>query len=163
MRPILTALLFAAALALALASAAHAAGANLTWSSSGYGDDKQVRLKSPLGVACNDAGAVVVADTGNGRLVRFDLKDGVLIAGAELKFAKGTPAMAQLTRSGEPLVFDRRGRRVVRLAKDGSLAFVDPLDGPDGAGLSVTAFRLDAADGVYLLESSPPRVRLACS
>ena len=40
-----------------------------------YSDDQGVSLKQPEGVACSDDGVLVVADTGNSRLLRYRLKD----------------------------------------------------------------------------------------
>ena len=45
-------------------------------------DDKEEPLRAPEGVACSDKGALVVADSGNGRLLTYSYRDGRLTGGA---------------------------------------------------------------------------------
>ena len=40
-----------------------------------YGDDRGLGLKHPEGVACNQGNLIIVADTGNGRLLQYTYKD----------------------------------------------------------------------------------------
>ena len=42
-------------------------------------------MKQPEGVACSDSPSFVVADTGNGRLLTYTFKEGVVEGGAEIK------------------------------------------------------------------------------
>src|SRR6266496_749666 len=90
------------ALAVLLPLAARADSLSFTYSASIYQDAKEVALRSPEGVACT-GGSLVVADTGNRRLLTFALKEsgiisqtgevklGQLTSPVELKGAPATP------------------------------------------------------------------------
>ncbi len=54
-----------------------------------YVDEKGGSIRLPEGVACDDKSLVVVADTGNGRLLRFTFQDGTAKGGGR---DKGPPA-----------------------------------------------------------------------
>lgn len=140
----------AAALAVLLAAgAARAQSLALTPQVEVYQDAKEAQLRAPEGVACRDDGAVLVADTGNGRFLRFTWKDGVLSAATELKVPQVTvPADVQLDATGAGfLVLDRKEKRIARVDDKGSFAgWLDPKGftrgsvvpagfsaGPDGA------------------------------
>jgi hypothetical protein len=139
-------------LALVLLAAASTARADLALVSRGpvYADTKNGPLKAPEGVACAD-GALVVADTGNGRLVSYDWKDGVVSGGAEIKLAQVTyPVRVQLDGKGNILVLDRKAKRIARLDRKG--AFQGWVDVKGESGVVPAAFKLDAADGLYVLD-----------
>lgn len=119
----------AALAALLAAGAARAQSFALKPEVAVYQDAKEAPLRAPEGVACRDDGAVLVADTGNGRFLRFTWKDGVLSAATELKVAQVTaPADVQLDPAGAGfLVLDRKEKRIARVDGAGALAgWLDP-------------------------------------
>jgi sugar lactone lactonase YvrE len=119
---------------------------------------KGVKLQRPEGVACR-AETVVIADTGNGRLLHFVMKRGELTDGTEMVVPEVTrPVQVHFSGQGEILVLDGRSRRVVRLDAAGKLLGVVQPQGVPGATLMVRAFTLDAEDNVYLLDLFGPRV-----
>lgn len=123
-----------------------------------YQDAKEGALRAPEGVACNDGGAVVVADTGNSRLLTYSLKDDVVSPGAEIKLPQlVAPVRVQLDSKGNILSLDRKGNRIVRVdAKGAYLGTVQvKTDGPD---VSPSSFRVDAEDNVWVLDSAGWRV-----
>jgi sugar lactone lactonase YvrE len=121
-------------------------------------DAADVPLRGPEGVACDDRGALVVADTGNARLLTFSWKDGMLDGGAQVRLAQLTyPVRVQIDSKGFVLALDRRGRRIVRVDAAGRFAgWVEP----QGASSPVTpaAFKLDAGDNLYVLDVAAGRV-----
>lgn len=143
---------FPAILALALAAAAPAARAELALVPRGpvYADAKGVALKAPEGVGCN-AKTLAVADTGNARLVLFDLKDGAIGGGTEVKVPQVSyPVRVQIDSKGNLLVLDRKAKRIARLdAKGTLLGWADPKG---VSGVLPGAFKLDASDNLYILD-----------
>jgi DNA-binding beta-propeller fold protein YncE len=137
-----------------------AAALPLDPASSGYADEKGVALRSPEGVACTDAGTVVAADTGNGRLVLFNFRDGKLVAGGEVRAPElGRPTRVQLDSKGNVLALDGKGRRIVRIGAGGAFAgFFQPAGIPQGNGFFPIAFKIGPSDSVYLLDASSARV-----
>ena len=139
---------------------ARAQALSLTAGVSGYADAKNVALKAPQGVACTADGRIVVADTGNGRLVPFTLKDGVLAPGQEIRFGElGFPTRVQIDSRGNVLVFDQKARRIVRVDEQGKFGgVVSPKGVPKGSGWFPVAFKVDARDHLFVLEVAGARV-----
>jgi DNA-binding beta-propeller fold protein YncE len=149
-------------LAVAVALAQPALGQSLTliYSASVYEDAKEGKLKAPEGVACTDAGNVVVADSGNGRLLLFTFKDAAFQKPVEVKMQQlGRPVRVQIDSQGDVLSLDQRGRRITRVGAGGEFkGFVEPSGMPEEAGFRPVAFKLDKADNVYLLDVASSRV-----
>ncbi len=150
-------------LSLALAAAPRAGraeGVAFVHDSSIYNDAKEVPLRAPEGVGCTEAGYLVVADTGNGRLVTFSFKEGKLAGGEELKLSQLTePLRVQVTSKGDVLVLDGKTRKIVRIGANGAYAGALEPKGIEGAAAVVpVAFKLDASDNVYLLDGAGRRV-----
>ncbi len=150
--------LLALALALALAPAAARAEAfTLTFAQSAYTDGKDGALNAPEGVACNDAGAVVVADTGNARLVRYALKDRELGPAGEVKAPQlVAPVRVHLDSKGNALVLDRKGSRIVRF--DAAGKYLGAVEAKEGPPLAPDAFDVDAGDRVWVLDGASRRL-----
>ncbi len=145
-------------LALAAAPAvARAESLVFTFSRSVYIDSKEAPLRAPEGVACN-GGTVVVADTGNARLVSYSLKEDAVGGGDEIRVPQlVTPVRVQLDSKGNILLLDRKGNRIVRLDPKGAYqGTVEPKG--DGSDVSPVAFRVDAQDNVWLLDGAGSRV-----
>lgn len=142
------------------ASGARAEPVSLSFEQAIYQDAKEAPLRNPEGVACRDGAALVVADTGNKRLVSYPFKDGRVGAGTEVKLAQLTyPVRLQLDSKGNVVALDGKTRKLVRLDAKG--AFVGTLEPKGTAGASsvaVGAFKLDAADNVFLIDVAGRRV-----
>jgi hypothetical protein len=152
-------LLLAAALALAPA-AAPAEGIAFVHEATIYIDAKEQPLLAPEGVACADNGAVVVADTGNHRLLFYTYKDGRLDGGSEVKLVQLTsPVRLQITSKGELLALDGKTRKIVKVGADGVFAGLLEPKGLEGPGEPVIgAFKVDASDSVWVLDIAGRRV-----
>jgi len=126
-------------------------------------DGEGAPLKTPEGVACSDGGPLVIADTGNGRLLLFVYQGGTLQGGVVVKHPQMTyPTSVQIDSKGNLLVLDRRTRKLLRLDPKG--AMLGPVEiRASGSKTSVvpTAFDLDAADGIYVLDTGSGRVVVA--
>jgi len=149
-----------ALLALALAAGPVPARAQLVFDRAIYQDDKEGALKFPEGVACNDAGALVVADSGNARLLLFTYKDGLLSGGTPVKPTQlAYPVRVQLDSKGNIWVLDRKTRKIVKLdAKGGYLGTVELKGGSAITSSMPVSFKLDAQDHAYVLDGVAGRV-----
>lgn len=149
-------------LALAVLAGPATARAQFVLDRAIYQDDKETALKAPEGVACNEAGALVVADTGNGRLVLFTYKDGTLGGGVAVKPAQVVyPMRVQLDSKGNIWVLDLKTRKIVRLdAKGNFLGSLDPKAGGTVLTSLPVAFKLDASDNVHVLDVAAGRVQV---
>ncbi len=125
-----------------------------------YLDEKGGSLKAPEGIACDAKGTIFVADTGNGRLLRYSYAEGGATGGTEIKTARlAYPVRLQLAPSGEIYALDGRQHRIVRIKPDGTAAeFLEPQKVPGPATLGLRSFRIDAAGNFYLLDLFGSRV-----
>ncbi|ABQ26187.1 NHL repeat-containing protein [Geotalea uraniireducens] len=124
-----------------------------------YADEKGGELKNPAGVACNET-SLLVADSGNGRLLRYALQGDVLKGGAEIKIPQlANPVRVQFGPKGELFVFDAKQRRIARLSSDGAfIGYLDPQGVPAPASYVPTGFKIDTEGRIYLLDIFSERV-----
>jgi DNA-binding beta-propeller fold protein YncE len=153
---------FAGALMLALLAplqGAQAEGATYRHEKSIYQDDKEVPLKFPEGVACTGT-SLIVADTGNGRILPFNWKDGSLTGGGGIKLPQITyPVRLQIDSKGDLLVLDRKARKIGRVdVKRAFAGWLEVKGVGDASAIIPGSFKLDAADNVYLLDIAGGRV-----
>jgi hypothetical protein len=140
----------------------HAFGAEqvvMKYALSAYADEKGNGLNKPEGIACKDD-RLVVADTGNGRLVLFTLQDGALKGGKEIKLPQVVyPVRVRINSKGDIFVLDERQRKVVRLTPEGVFKQYLELGGMATESMVVPAgIDLDGADNIYLLDVLGGRV-----
>jgi sugar lactone lactonase YvrE len=147
------------ALALPL-NAFGAEAAKLRYASTIYFDSKGGGLKLPEGVACGESPFFIVADTGNGRLLRYSLQDGVTKGGDEFKIDQiSYPVRVQLSSKGEIFALDGKQRRIVHLSPEGAFkGYIDPAGLPDSSSFVPRSFKLDTADNIYVLDIFSARV-----
>jgi DNA-binding beta-propeller fold protein YncE len=132
---------------------ARAQSVSLTFAKGIYSDAKEGAIRFPEGVACTDGGDVVVADTGNARLLRFTYKEGELTGGTAIKVPQlAYPTRLQLDSKQNLLVLDGKKKQIARLDPKG--AFVGFVDLGDTAVAKVmpVSFKVDAADNLYVLD-----------
>lgn len=155
----------ALALSLAPATSPQAQKLSFTLSDTAHRDAGGKALSAPEGVACGADGSVVVADTANGRLVRYKLAKGVLqggqaIGGPRLRH----PVRVHITSQGDTLVLDRRAGAIVRIDRKGKTTGALTLSGVDGAKEAIVgSFALDDDDRLYILDLRGRRVLVASS
>lgn len=122
-------------------------------------DEKEHQLSYPEGVACND-GSVVVADTGNARLVLYSFKEKTLKGGTEIKLAQlAYPIEVQMNAQGGIFVLDGKARRILQLDPQGAFkGYLQPQGVHDPAEFVPRSFKIDAAGSFYLLDILGERV-----
>ncbi|MBI4699525.1 MAG: NHL repeat-containing protein [Nitrospirae bacterium] len=126
-----------------------------------YSDDKGEGLKLPEGVACTDRSLFIVADTGNGRLLRYALENNALkTAGTEIKLPQMTsPVRVNMNSKGEILALDSRQRRIVHISPEGEFkGYVEPASLPALSQYVPNGFDIDANDNIYILDILSERV-----
>lgn len=118
-----------------------------------YADLAGVALKGPEGVACAAGGSVVVADTGNGRLLTVSMSGKTVANVTEIKLKEVVhPTRVRVAKDGTLLVLDRKKKAVARIADGKFVGWLDVPGEPSGRAV-VSAFALDGAGNVFLLDA----------
>jgi len=126
-----------------------------------YSDAEGMGLKEPEGVACNEKSPLYVADTGNGRILRFIFKNNALETGAaEIKPPQiSYPLKMKIDSREQIYVLDGKERRIVRLTSEGRFKdYLEPSGLPSPASYVIGSFDLDADDDIYILDILSRRV-----
>ena len=129
--------------------------------SSIYADDKGLGLKQPEGVACGGESLLIVADSGNGRLLRYSIKDGAMEVGTvEVKVDQlSYPIKTEINSRGEIYTLDRRQRSIVRLSPAGEFqGYLQPAGLPSPTAYVPRSFTVDRNDNIYVLDILSERV-----
>jgi sugar lactone lactonase YvrE len=123
-------------------------------------DQVRTAFKQPEGIACDDQSLVIVADTGNGRLLRYVFRDQTISSASpaiqlpELAY----PTRVELNSKGEIFVLDRKRRRIVRLTPQGAFdSYLDPTGQPSPE-YAPRSFCIDSNDAIYVLDIFSERV-----
>lgn len=124
-----------------------------------YADEKGNGLNQPEGIACSED-RLVVADSGNGRLVFYPLQGGEPKGGKEIKAPQLLyPVRLAINSKGDIFALDGRQRKVVRFSREGaSKGFVEPSGLMSQSMLVPTGLDLDGNDNIYLLDIVAGRV-----
>jgi len=158
-------ILIAACLLAGASGAMAGEAAKLRYQLSIYSDEKGGPMRQPEGVACNDKSAVVVGDTGNGRLLRYTLEEKTVKPVGEIRAAQlASPIRVQLNSRSEIFALDGKQRRILRFGPGGE--YKDPvgLEGvPAPAGFVPRSFKIDRSDTLYILDILSARVLVAGS
>jgi DNA-binding beta-propeller fold protein YncE len=144
---------------LAASGRARADAFSFTPSTAIYEDDKNRPLAAPEGVACTENGRVVIADTGNGRLVDLTWRDGAPTPAVELRLAQlPYPTRVQIAGNGDLLVLDRKLHRIGRVdAKSAFAGWVDAKAAGAQDRAIVGAFKQDG-NATYVLDLASSKV-----
>jgi sugar lactone lactonase YvrE len=124
-----------------------------------YADDKGVGMKRPEGVACGKD-RLVVADTGNGRMLLYSIVDGEPRNGKELLLTQVMyPIRLAMSSKGDVFVLDGRQRKIARVSADGAFQNYVEISGLPVEGMVVPAgICLDSKDSLYLFDVAGSRV-----
>jgi len=125
-----------------------------------YQDDRGKGLREPEGLFCRDRNLLIVADTGNDRLVEYRLQDGSFRSQQERKTSElARPIGVQLHSKGDLYALDGRKRRIVRLGPEGEFrGYLEPEGIPSPSLFVPRSFRLDAQDRFFILDHFSRRV-----
>ena len=120
-----------------------------------YSDAQEVKLKQPEGVACRKNNFLIVADTGNARLVGYSFKDSPAESTAreirvpQLKY----PRQIEMNSKSEIFVLDGRLRRIIRITADGKFnGYIDTQNTPAPSAHAPISFHIDKDDSLYILD-----------
>ncbi len=124
-----------------------------------YLDAKGGAMSAPEAVAPSGDSMLIVADTGNRRLLRYELVGKELTPTGEIRLSQlPYPTHVRVDSRGEILALDGRSHRLVRLGADGEFkAFVD-LSAAAGAEVVTKSFELDSDDNLYVLDVGGNRI-----
>lgn len=157
--------LFAAAVAMASATgllpAAFAAEpVKLRALPSLYEDGKGTGFRAPESVAFDGSKRLAVADTGNGRIVLFDVAGDKVTPGAEIRLPEVTyPLQARFAPDGGILVLDGKAKKIARLTAAGQFkGYLAPRNDPAKGPLVPRSFRIGPDNAVYILDVAQGRV-----
>jgi sugar lactone lactonase YvrE len=127
-----------------------------------YSDDQGSGLKNPEGVACGENSALIVADTGNGRLLRYTYQDKKVNGGSEIVVPELTyPIRVQKSSKGDLYALDGKKRRIARISSGGEFkGYLDPKGVPGPASVVPRSLIIDENDTVYVLDVFSGRVLL---
>jgi sugar lactone lactonase YvrE len=119
-----------------------------------YQDSQQKGFKQPEGVACGKDSLFVVADTGNGRLVRYSFQSKTVATGPDFKVSQlPYPVRVQIDSRGDILALDGRLRRIVRVSPEGEFkGYVEPSGLPESSPLVPRSFKVAANGDLYVLD-----------
>ena len=123
-----------------------------------YVDSKGGPLRQPEGVGCGAGPMLAVADTGNGRVLRFDVAQGKITPRDEIAVPQlPYPIRVRVDSRGEILALDGKLRRIARI--DPSGRFGGYVEFPASAGAVVPrSIALGADDELYVLDILSARV-----
>ncbi len=140
--------------ALFILSSAGFAAVKLQHVVSIYQDIQQKGIKMPEGVACGKDSQLVVADTGNGRIVTYTFQSESLVAGPDFKAQQlAYPVRVQIDGRGDILALDGKQRRIVRLSPVGEFrGYVEPTGMPSSAALVPRSFKIAQSGNMYILD-----------
>ena len=123
-----------------------------------YVDGKGAGIKQPESVSCR-GNSLVVADTGNGKLLRYTITGETWTPGADIILSQlPYPIRVALNSKGEIYALDGKLRRIGRVSPSGEfMGYVTPTGDVQGT-IVPRSIRLDRSDNLYLLDVSSARV-----
>lgn len=125
-----------------------------------YVDDKGKAIKYPEGVACDNKNLLIIADTGNNRLLKYSFKDGQIQGGSEIKIPEiSFPMKVQVNSKGEIFVLNDKPIRILRLSPDGEFkGYVAPEGVSAPPAFIPRSFKISGDDSMYILDILSSRV-----
>jgi hypothetical protein len=152
--------LIAACVVLSSLNALGAERVRLRHVTSIYFDEKGTSIKNPEGVACNDASTLIVADTRNGRLLRYTVDGRSVKPAGEIRTPQVSyPLRVQMNSKGDIFSLDGKQRRIARFGTGGEFkGYVSPEGVPPPTDVVLRSFKVDRNDNIYILDVFSARV-----
>lgn len=137
---------------------AKAKGLRLKFAGAIYSDDKNGKLYLPEGVTCGDD-FIVVADSGNHRLVRYSIKDKAISYNSQISMPKAYPIVVHTNSAGDIFVLDGKERHIIHLGPAGeNKGYLKPTNLPAPNKMEPKSFVIDQQDNIYILDIFSSRV-----
>jgi len=123
-----------------------------------YADADGMKLQNPDGVACQDD-SLLVADSGNARIVRFSYKNSTLATEGQYPLENAYPIVVQVDAKGAIYYLDGKQRRIGMLSASGEPKGYLKFTGlPAPETLIPRSFRIDKENNIHLLDIFSERV-----
>jgi len=123
-----------------------------------YEDSEQIALNSPEGIGCSE-NYILVADTGNSRLLGFSLDNQTLTGDSVIPLPDTSPLAVQMNSKGDIYVLDGKARRINKLNRAGEpKGLLEPGGLPDPKDFVPRSFKIDQNDNIYVLDILSERV-----
>lgn len=136
----------------------QAKGLKLRFEAAIYNDDKGGKLFLPEGVDCGD-NYILVADTGNHRLVRYAIQNKSVSFASEIVLPRVYPLLVHLNSAGDIFVLDGKERRILRLGPAGEeKGSFEPANVPAPDTIVPKSFVIDQEDNIFVLDIFSSRV-----
>jgi len=125
-----------------------------------YVDAAAIPLRVPQGVGCGAGGSFLVADSGNGRVLRVDVSGPLaLVTGVVAVTEIAYPIRVDGDAAGNLVVLDGKSHRLARVGADGSFAGWIEVPPPEGGAAPVIrSFALAAGGAVIAADVAGRRV-----
>jgi DNA-binding beta-propeller fold protein YncE len=125
-----------------------------------YVDSLGEKIDAPEGVASDGSSRLVVADTGNRRLLLFDVTEDAISPTAELRLSQlPVPVRVRFDAGGDILALDGKSHRIARLASDGSFkGFVELAPASGRRAVVVKSLDVDDDGNLYVLDTAGSRI-----
>ncbi len=125
-----------------------------------YEDGKGTGMRTPESVAFDGTKRIAVADTGNGRVLLFDLAGDKATPGAEIRIPEiPVPLQARFAPGGGLLVLDGKLKKIARLTAAGQFqGWLSPQNDPVKGTLLPRSFRVGTDGTVAILDVAQARV-----
>jgi len=137
---------------------AQAKNLKLKFEAAIYSDDQGGKFFLPEGIDCGDD-FIVVADSGNHRLVRYAIQNQTISFKSGIALPKAYPLLVHLDSAGDIYILDGKERRIMRLGPEGQeKGFLEPSNLPGTDKMIPKSFVIDHADNFYLLDIFGARV-----
>lgn len=151
---------FAALTAIALMPlTSYGAEIKVMYVTTAHTDDGGNIMRRPEGIACSEK-SILVADTGNGRLLRFSYQNNALQGGVEIKAPQlQKPIRVQTNTKQEIFALDGKRLRIVRFDENGKwVGDLEPKGLPQPSSIVPKSLYLDKNDDIYVLDIFASRV-----
>jgi len=115
-------------------------------------------MQGPEGIGCGP-GAIVVADTGNGRLLLYAVGEDTVRSVASLVVNQVPfPVRAELLTDGDVVALDGKLRRIARISPEGQFKGYIEIQGPEYESVAVRSLAVDRSDRIFVLDVAGNRV-----
>jgi sugar lactone lactonase YvrE len=125
-----------------------------------YLDALETSVSLPEDVACDGQSKLVVADTGNRRLLSYDIGAEEMTPESEIRLDQlSYPIRVRIDSTGRILALDGKSHRIVRVAPNGQFQGYLELSPEEGSGPVIPrSFEIDDDDNLYVLDVSGARI-----
>jgi sugar lactone lactonase YvrE len=125
-----------------------------------YQGEKPDKLRYPEGVECGSLANIIVADTGNGRLIQYSFDNDSIVPKKEIQSQQiPYPIRSRANSKGEIIVLDGKLRKLARISAAGEfVAYIEMTGVPGTQNIVPRSFAIDRNDNLYVVDIFSGRV-----